>query len=80
MGFFLGPAYLAFFRPDIVCLATVVLLGLGAVSVISALRKGLDVRYACMGTARKVPLSTVALIEDPGMATMALVMWLRLQF
>jgi hypothetical protein len=33
-----------------------------------------------MGNTLKVPLSTVALVEDLGMAVMALVMWLRLQF
>jgi hypothetical protein len=76
----LGLSYLAFSRPDVVYLATVILMGLGAIGVITALRKGLNVRCACMGTALKVPLSTVALVEDLGMATMALIMWMRLQF
>jgi hypothetical protein len=75
----LGLAYLAFLRPDIVYLCTVVVLGFGALGVITALRRGLDVRCACMGTALKVPLSTVALIEDLAMAGMAAAMWLRLQ-
>ncbi|HYC69751.1 MAG TPA: MauE/DoxX family redox-associated membrane protein [Opitutaceae bacterium] len=76
----LGLAYLAFLRPDAVYLATVVLMGFGALGVISALRRGLDVNCACMGTTLKVPLSTVALVEDLAMAAMAAVMWLRLQF
>lgn len=76
----LGLAYLAFLRPDAVYLATFTLLGFGAIGVIIALRKGLDVRCACMGTTLKVPLSTVALVEDLAMAAMALAMWLRLQF
>jgi hypothetical protein len=43
----------------------------GSLGVINALRKGLDLECACMGTVLKVPLSTVALIEDLGMAAMA---------
>jgi hypothetical protein len=74
----LGLAYLAFYRPREVYLATFILLGFGALGVISALRRGLDVHCACMGNTLKVPLSTVALVEDLGMAGMALVMWLRL--
>jgi hypothetical protein len=74
----LGLAYLAFWRPRDVYLATFILLGFGALGVIRALRKGLDVHCACMGTTLKVPLSTVALVEDLGMAIMALAMWLRL--
>jgi hypothetical protein len=75
----LGLAYLAFLRPDLVYLASFILLGFGALGVINALRQGLDVRCACMGTTLKVPLSTVALFEDVAMAGMALAMWLRLQ-
>lgn len=74
----LGLGYLAFWRPATIYVATAILLGFGALGVITALRRGLDVRCACMGTALKVPLSTVALVEDVGMAVMALVMWLRL--
>ena len=48
-----------------------------ALGVISALRRGLDVNCACMGTVLKVPLSTVALTENVGMGAMATVMWLR---
>jgi hypothetical protein len=76
----LGLGYLAFFRPDVVYLITFLLLGFGAIGVISALRRGLDVHCACMGNILKVPLSTVALVEDLGMAAMALAMWLRLKF
>lgn len=42
--------------------------------VTRALRLGLDVRCACLGTALNVPLSTVTVIENAGMALMALVM------
>ncbi len=39
--------------------------------VIRALSKRLDIECACLGTVLKVPLSTVALVEDLGMAAMA---------
>jgi hypothetical protein len=52
--------------------ATGVVFGIGAVGVITALRKGLELRCACMGTVLNVPLSTVTLVEDLGMGFMAL--------
>ena len=73
----LGLAYFSFWRPTTVYLATIILLGFGALGVISALRRGLDVNCACMGNTLKVPLSTVALVEDIGMVAMALIMFLR---
>lgn len=75
----LGLAYLAFWRPTTVYLATILILGFGALGVINALRRGLDVNCACMGNTLKVPLSTVALIENLGMVAMALVMFLRVK-
>src|SRR5688572_2703749 len=76
----LALGYFAFWRPTTVYLATFIILGFGALGVISALRRGLDVNCACMGTSLKVPLSTVALVENVSMAVMALIMWLRVQF
>ena len=73
----LGLAYLAFWRPTTVYLATIIVLGFGALGVINALRRGLDINCACMGNTLKVPLSTVALVENLGMVAMALVMFLR---
>ena len=73
----LGLAYLTFWRPTTVYAATIVVLGFGALGVINALRRGLDIECACMGTVLQVPLSTVALAEDLGMVLMALAMWLR---
>ena len=72
----LGLGYLARWQPVVVLGATVVLLTFGALGVLSALRKGLDLNCACMGTALNVPLTTVALTEDLVMAGMALVMLL----
>ncbi len=70
----LGLGYLAFFAPVFIYLATIVILGVGAIGVILALKKGLDVRCACMGTVLDVPLSTVTLTEDLAMVLMALIL------
>ncbi len=73
-----GLAYLARWRPDLIYPATVILMLFGAGGVFVALRKGLDLECACMGTILHVPLSTVALVEDLGMAAMAgAMMWMR---
>lgn len=68
----LGLGYLSFVIPTVVYIVTIIVLGVGAVGVIKALIKGLDVRCACMGTVLDVPLSTVTLTEDLGMIAMAL--------
>lgn len=73
----LGLGYLAFWRPTTVYLATMIVLGFGTLGVISALARGLDLKCACMGSALKVPLSTVALVEDVIMFAMAASLWLR---
>lgn len=70
----LGLGYLSDWQPVTVYIATIVLLGFGSLGVLRALAKGLDLECACMGTVLKVPLSTVALLEDLGMALMAAVM------
>lgn len=72
----LGLAYLARWQPLATNLAAIVLFGFGAIGVIGALRRGLDVDCACLGSTLKVPLSTVALTEDLGMAAMAMAMLL----
>jgi hypothetical protein len=70
----LGLAYLARWKPRVVYAVTIVVMLLGTAGVLRALIKGLDVNCACMGTVLKVPLSTVALVEDAGMAVMAAIM------
>jgi hypothetical protein len=47
--------------------------GLG---VFVALRRGRRIRCACLGTALKLPMSSVTLVEDLGMAAMAILMLL----
>ncbi len=67
----LGLSYLSFVYPIATYAITVLVMGTGAIGVIRALRQGLDVRCACMGTVLDVPLSTVTLSEDIGMGVMA---------
>lgn len=67
----LGLAYLAHWQPLVTYWVTVVVMLFGSAGVLLALLKGLNVNCACMGTILKVPLSTVALVENLGMAAMA---------
>jgi YHS domain-containing protein len=67
----LGLGYLSHWQPTVIYTATVIVMVFGSLGVLNALRKGLDLECACMGTVLSVPLSTVALIEDLGMAAMA---------
>jgi hypothetical protein len=70
----LGLGYLSHWQPTIVYAVTIIVMIFGSIGVFRALFKGLDIECACMGTVLHVPLSTVALIEDLGMAGMAAVM------
>jgi hypothetical protein len=70
----LGLGYLAHWQPQAIYTTTIVVMVFGSLGVFNALRKGLDLECACMGTVLKVPLSTVALVEDLGMAAMAAAM------
>ncbi len=67
----LGLSYLSFVSPVVTYVITILVMGTGAIGVIRALRQGLNVRCACMGTVLDVPLSTVTLSEDIGMGAMA---------
>ena len=73
----LGLGFLSRWNPGFVSGAAFVLLLFGAAGVCNALRKGLDIECACMGSILHVPLSTVALIEDLGMAVMSALMLYR---
>ncbi len=67
----LGLSYLAHLVPPVTYVVTIIVMLWGALGVFRALMKGLDLECACMGTVLKVPLSTVVLLEDLGMAGMA---------
>lgn len=72
----LGLAYLAGVYPVLTNAVLLVVMVIGAAGVFHALHQGLDVACACLGTVLKVPLSTVAVVEDVGMALMAAAMLL----
>jgi hypothetical protein len=72
--FLLGLVYLSEWKLQITYIVTICVMIFGAAGVFNALKKGLNVNCACMGNILKVPLSTVALTEDLGMAAMAGIM------
>lgn len=72
----LALAFLSFFLPVLTYLITIIVLTVGSVGVIKALQEGLDINCPCMGTVLDVPLSTVTLTEDIGMAVMAFILLL----
>jgi len=70
----LGIAYLAGWNPRATNIITVVLMLVGSIGVLRALLGRTSIRCACLGTAIKLPMTTVTLIEDLGMAAMAAAM------
>lgn len=74
----LGLGYLSFLFPIYIYSATIIIMAIGSVGVILALRKGLDINCPCMGSILDVPLSTVTLTEDFGMGILALGMLIQL--
>jgi hypothetical protein len=53
---------------------TALLLGFSSIGVIQSLQQNKPIKCACLGTALNIPLSTITVVEDIGMAVMALVM------
>lgn len=70
----LGLAYLAQWNPQATNIITVVVMLVGSIGVLRALLDKRAIRCACLGTAIKLPMTTVTLIEDLGMALMAIAM------
>jgi len=70
----LGFAYLFGLWPVATLIATIALMGFSSLGVIKALTSGRRIQCACLGTSLKLPMSTVTLIEDLGMAAMAALM------
>ena len=70
----LGLAYLFRIAPDATNVATLLLMGFSSLGVISALANKQRIVCACLGTVLKLPMSTVTLVEDLGMAIMAAAM------
>lgn len=70
----LGAAYLLKVAPLLTNLVTLVLMLIGALGVGRALMSKQQIRCACLGTALNLPMTTVTLVEDLGMAAMAAAM------
>lgn len=74
----LGLAYLAGVKLASLYIITLIVMSLSAIGVIYSVQKGMNLRCACLGTSLNVPLSTVSIIENVGMALMAAAMLLLL--
>ena len=72
----LGLAYLFRFAPTLTNAATFLLMGFSSLGVLAALRAKRSIVCACLGTVLKLPMSTITLVEDLGMAAMAALMLL----
>lgn len=70
----LGISYLAELNPLVTNLATLVLMLTGGLGVFRALLNKKAIRCACLGTALSLPMTTITLVEDLGMAAMAALM------
>lgn len=67
----LGVTYLLNAFPIATNVATLVLMLIGAVGVLRSLLNKRAIRCACLGTALNLPMTTITLVEDLGMAAMA---------
>ncbi len=72
----LGVAYLVRWELTAVNTAALVLMLVGAVGVVRAVLRKDRIRCACLGTALNLPMTTVTIVEDLGMAAMAAAMLL----
>ncbi len=70
----LGVAYLWGAMLAVVNMVTLLLMLVGSVGVLRALLQKRAIRCACLGTALNLPMTTITLVEDLGMAAMAAVM------
>lgn len=67
----LGIGYLLRWQLPLVNAATLALMLIGSVGVLRAVLDKRRIRCACLGTALNLPMTTVTLVEDLGMAAMA---------
>ena len=73
----LGLAYLVHWQPALTNLLTLILMGFSAIGVLRAVLGEEEIRCACLGTVFQLPMSTVTIIEDLGMAAMAGLMLIK---
>jgi len=67
----LGIAYLVNIFPFVVNSVTLIVMAFSAIGVLRAVLSKQIIRCACLGTVFQLPMSTVTIIEDTGMAVMA---------
>ena len=72
----LGLAYLIGYNPPLTNLVTVGVMTFSGVGVVQSVAKKRNFKCVCLGTIIDVPLTNVTIIEDFGMASMALLMLL----
>lgn len=70
--FLLGVAYLSLWNPVVVNALTLVVMLVSGAGVLKSIVSGKQLKCACLGTILNVPLSTVSVWENFGMALMAL--------
>jgi len=67
----LGLAYLANFHLFVVNLITLIVMIISGLGVLKSVLSGQKIKCVCLGTSLNVPLSTVSILENFGMAAMA---------
>jgi copper chaperone CopZ len=70
----LGMAYLANYNPLLTHWVTIIVMGFSAICVARAVLRKTNIPCACLGTVFQLPMSTVPIVEDVGMALMAAAM------
>lgn len=69
----LGIAYVLQWQPQYTNLATIVVMGFSSIGVIIAVTNKRKIQCACLGAVFELPMSTVTIIEDLLMVTMAII-------
>jgi cation transport ATPase len=67
----IGAAYLTRWQPTLINATTLALMLVGSIGVLKAVLSKRAIRCACLGTALNLPMTTLTLVEDLGMAAMA---------
>lgn len=70
----LGIAYLTAFNPVLTNWATIIIMGISSIGVLESVLNKKKIQCACLGAVFNLPMSTVTIIEDLLMVTMAAVM------
>jgi len=74
LEFSLGIAFILGWLPIFVNTVTVIVMGVGLIGVLKAVRKRQAIQCACLGTVFNLPMSAVTIIENSAMILMALSM------